>query len=143
MQEAKKFALDVGITFIASILNVIFASLIGILLGRYLGPTDLGLYKMTVMFYGIASLIGALGIPASMIKYVAEYKKDKIAFNKIVSSGLITSLVMGLILSMLIYSYSFLFASLFKMPELESLLSLLSPVFFFVLLNAGLFGILN
>jgi hypothetical protein len=40
-------------------------------------------------------LFAAIGIPAAMIKYVAEFKDDRTKFNQIVSSGVITSLFLG------------------------------------------------
>ena len=92
MQPHKKFAFDVGITFIASVITLPFGFVITIVLGRYPGAGDLGLYRMTSTIYGIAMLV-AIGIPAAMIKYVAEFKDDRTKFNQIVSSGVITFLV--------------------------------------------------
>ncbi len=143
MQEAKKFALDVSLTFIASMVNMLLVFIISIILGRYLGATELGLYRLTYTFYGVATMVGALGIPVAVIKYVAEYKDDETNLNKIVSSGIITSLIAGIILSILIYSLSATFANVFKMPPIEGLLELLAPVFPFVLVNAVLYGTLN
>jgi len=62
---------------------------------HYLGAGDLGLYRMASTIYGIAMLVAAIGIPAAMIKYVAEFKDDRTKFNQIVSSGIITSLFLG------------------------------------------------
>lgn len=143
MQEAKKFALDVGLTFFASIFNMLLIFLISIILGRYLGATELGLYRLTYTFYGVATMIGAFGIPVAVIKYVAEYKDDEVNLNKVVSSGIITSLIIGIAVSIMIYLSSQTCADLFKMPQIKNLLQLLSPVFPFVLVNAVLFGTLN
>ncbi|MCW7074787.1 MAG: oligosaccharide flippase family protein [Candidatus Methanospirare jalkutatii] len=41
---------------------------ITVVLGRYLGAGDLGLYRMASTIYGIAMLVAALGIPGAMIK---------------------------------------------------------------------------
>ncbi|KAF5432069.1 Membrane protein involved in the export of O-antigen and teichoic acid [Candidatus Methanophagaceae archaeon] len=57
MQQSNKFAFDVGITFAASVVSM--------LLGRYLGAGDLGLYMMVSTIYGIAMLVAAIGIPES------------------------------------------------------------------------------
>ena len=143
MQEAKKFALDVSHTFIASIINMFLIFVISILLARHLGASDLGLYRLAYTFYGVATMIGALGIPVAVIKYVAEYKDDEVNLNKIVSSGIITSLIVGVAISIIIYLLSQTLAGLFKMPQIEGLLELLSPVFPFVLVNSILFGTLN
>jgi O-antigen/teichoic acid export membrane protein len=73
-QQSKKFAFDVGITFLASVVSMPLGFVITIALGRYLGAGDLGLYRITSTIYGIALLFAAIGIPAAMIKYVAEFK---------------------------------------------------------------------
>ncbi|CAD6493260.1 MAG: hypothetical protein LAKADJCE_00480 [Candidatus Argoarchaeum ethanivorans] len=73
MQPSKKFAFDVGITFIASVVAMPLGFIVTILLERHPGAGDLGLYRMTTTLYGIAMLIAAIGIPAAMIKYVAEF----------------------------------------------------------------------
>jgi O-antigen/teichoic acid export membrane protein len=143
MQESKKFAFDVGITFLASAVTLPLGFVITIALGRYLGAGDLGLYRMTSTVYGIAMLVAAIGIPAAMIKYVAEFKEDRIKFNQIVSSGVITSLFLGIGFIALFYFSSGLFANIFNMPELSGLLKLLSPVFPFALVSGALLGLLN
>jgi O-antigen/teichoic acid export membrane protein len=73
MQPSKKFTFDVGITVLASVVTLHLGFVITVALGRYLGAGDLGLYRMTSTIYGIAMLIAAIGIPAAMIKYVAEF----------------------------------------------------------------------
>ena len=95
MHPSKKFAFDVGITFLASVVTLPLGFVITVLLGRYLCAGDLGLYRMASAIYGIAILVAAIGIPAAMIKYVAEFKDDRTKFNQIVSSGVITPLFLG------------------------------------------------
>jgi len=74
MQPHKKFAFDVGITFIASVITLPFGFVITIVLGRYPGAGDLGLYRMASTIYGIAMLVAALGIPGAMIKTTNIFK---------------------------------------------------------------------
>ena len=143
MQPQKKFAFDVSITFLASVVSLPLGFVITIALGRYLGAGDLGLYRMTSTIYGIALLIAAVGIPAALIKYVAEFKEDRTKFNQIVSSGVITSLFLGIGFIALFYFSSGIFAKIFNMPELSGLLKLLSPVFPFALVGGALLGLLN
>ena len=68
MHPSKKFAFDVGITLLASVITLPLGFVITIVLGRYPGAGDLGLYRMTSTIYGIAMLVAALGIPAAKIK---------------------------------------------------------------------------
>ena len=143
MKEANKFAFDVGITFVASVANMLIGFVIMVLLGRYLGAGDLGLYRMTSTIYGIAMLIAAIGIPAAVIKYVAEFKDDKTKFNQIVSSCVITSLFSGIVFIALFFFSSGIFAEIFNMPALSGLIKILSPVFPFALVGGALLGLLN
>lgn len=143
MPPSKKFAFDVGITFIASVISMLFGFVIAVLLGRYLGAGDLGLYRMVSTIYGIAMLFAAIGIPVAIIKYVAEYKEDRNKTNSIVSAGVITSLLLGIGFSVLFYLSSGIFEEIFKMPGLAGLLKTLSPVFPFALVGSVLLGMLN
>jgi len=143
LSESKKFAFDVGITFIASMITMFFGFVITVLLGRHLGAGDLGLYRMVSTIYGIAMLFAAIGIPAAIIKYVAEYKGDRNKTNSIVSTGVITSLLLGIGFSMLFYLSSGIFEEIFKMPGLAGLLKILSPIFPFALVGGVLLGMLN
>ena len=123
MQPSKKFAFDIGITFLASVVTLPLGFVITVALGRYLGAGDLGLYRMTSTIYGIALLIAAVGIPAAMIKYVAEFKDDRTKLNQIVSSGVITSLFLGIGFIALFYFSSGLFDEIFNMPGLSGLIN--------------------
>ena len=60
MQPHKKFAFDVGITFLASIVTLPLGFVITFALGRYLGAGDLGLFRMTLTIYGLAMLVAAI-----------------------------------------------------------------------------------
>ena len=143
MQESKKFAFDVCITFFASVVTLPLGFVIIILLGRYLGAGDLGLYRMTLTIYGVAMLVAAIGIPEAMVKYVAEFKEDRNKLNQIASSGVITSLFLGIGLIAVFYFSSDVFAEIFNMPRLSGLIKILSPVFPFALMNVVLLGLLN
>lgn len=143
MNESKKFAFDIGITFIASVISMILGFVITILLGRHLGAGDLGLYRMVCTIYGIAMLIGGLGIPVAMIKYVAEYRKDKNKSDEVASSGVITSLLLGIGFSILFYFSSGIFERIFNMQGLSGLLKILAPVFPFALVGGSFLGLLN
>ena len=143
MQPHKKFAFDVGITFLASVVSLPLGFVITITLGRFLGAGDLGIYRMASTLYGIVMLFAAVGIPATITKYVAEFKNDRIKFNQIVSSGVITSLFLGVGFAVLFYFSSGLFADIFDMPGLSGLIKILSPVFPFALVGGALLGLLN
>jgi hypothetical protein len=121
MQSSKKFAFDIGLSFIASVISIPIGFIISIFLGRYLGAGELGLYYMNSTIYGIALLFAGIGIPGAMIKYLAEFREDRKRSNMIVSSGIITSLFLGIGFSVLFYLTAGFFESLFNMPGLAIL----------------------
>lgn len=142
-QKSKRFVFDVGITFIASLSQMLLGFVIIVVLGKHLGASDLGLYRMLLTIYGLTILLGLIGIPSTMIKYVAEFKDDKNKLNQIVSCGVIISLILGIGFSILFYLRSDIFARIFKMPELLTLVKILSPVFPFAFVSNTLLGFLN
>jgi O-antigen/teichoic acid export membrane protein len=85
MHPHKKFAFEVGIAFLASVVSLPLGFVIQTSKSlkslaeffdktflqsfrRYLGAGDLGLFRMPSTIYGIAILVAAIGIPAAMIK---------------------------------------------------------------------------
>lgn len=143
MGGSKKFAFDVGITFTSSLINMFLGFVITVLLGRYLGAGELGLYRMASTIQGMVMLFAGIGLPSAMLKYVAEYRNDRNETNKIMSSGLITTIFLGIFFSILLYLSSGIFENYFNMPGLSGLLKLLSPIFPFALIGAVQLGLLN
>lgn len=143
MSESKKIAFDVSITFIASISNVIIGFIVIILLGRYVGANDLGLYRMVATLFSLILLIAMIGIPSATIKYIAEYKADQTQKNQILSAGIITVFIIGIFFSIGSYLLAEGLETLFGMPQLSDLIFILGPVFPFALVGETTLGFLN
>lgn len=116
---------------------------ITILLGRYLGANSLGLYRMSSTVLWIITLVAAIGIPAAIVKYAAEVKGDREKLSQVISSGVFTSLISGIIFIATFYFLSGIFAQIFKMPELSFLLRILAFVFPFTLVSGILLAMFN
>ena len=138
-----KFAFDVGLTFVASIISVVLGFLVSILLGRYLGASDLGIFKMASVVYSIAVLVVTFGIPATVTKFVAESKNDRQRMNVVASSGLITSCVFGLMSIPVFFVMAKYLETAFGIDGLASLLKILAFAFPFSLTGGVLLGVLN
>lgn len=143
MKETKKFAFDVGITFIATMIITLIGFILSIFLARYLGPSDLGVYRIALTFNMIALLICGIGIPPAMIKYLAEYKDDKTKIDQYTSSGILTSILLGIFFTLFFYFTSGIFADIFKMPLLSDLIKIIAFSFPFALLNNVLLAFFN
>lgn len=122
---------------------MLFGFILTIILGRYLGAEDLGLYRMSSTIYGFVILIAALGIPSAIIKYVAESKQDQEKINSLVSSCILTSFIIGIVISIIFYLCAGCISKLFNMPNLYTLLIILSIIFPFALVSNVLLGFLN
>lgn len=143
MEQVKKFTFDVGWVLISSVVTLLIGFLLRIVLARWLGAADLGLYQMVITVQGIATLIATLGIPVALVKYVAEYKDVKEKLTQTVSSGLLSSILFGILVGILLYALSGVLANVFHMPELARLLKILAFVLPFTSLFQALTGLLN
>lgn len=143
MEQVKKFSFDVGWVLISSVVTLLIGFLLRVVLARWLGAADLGLYQMVLTVQGIAMLVATLGIPAALIKYVAEYKDNKEKLTQTVSSGLLSSILFGILVGILLYALSGTLAGLFDMPELAHLLKILAFALPFTSLLEALLGLFN
>ncbi len=120
-----------------------FGFVLTIILGRYLGAEELGLYRMSTTINGLVILVVAFGIPSAIIKYVAESRESPEKIDAFVSSSVLTSLVIGLAASLLFYLFSGQISAFLGMPDLSKLLITLSLVFPFALVSGVLLGFFN
>ena len=143
MEKRGKFAHDVGLTFTASMTSVFLGLLVSVLLGRYLGAADLGLYKMASVIYSIASLFIAIGIPATITKFVAESGNDNQRISVVVSSGLIATCMIGAVSVPAFFFLSGPFESAFGIDGLAPVLRLITATLPFALVGGVFLGVLN
>jgi len=143
MEQVRKFAFDVGWVLVSSVATLAIGFLLRIVLARWLGAADLGLYTMIITIQAIAVLVASVGIPAAVIKYVAEYKDRGDKLFQTTSIAFISSIIFGLVVGILIYTLSGILAGLFHMPELARLLKILAFTFPFASILETLLGLFN
>lgn len=143
MQEAKKFTYDVGWVFLSQIIALATGFLLSVILGRFLGAAPFGLYSMTFTIYTIASLVGGIGIPFAIVKYVAEFKENEEKLNIFVSCGIVNSVFFGLFTGLILFVFSGMLANIFNMPELTDLIKIIAFSLAFLVVNNTLLGLLN
>jgi stage V sporulation protein B len=140
---SNKFASDVGLSFFATIFSVIIGFPISIILGRYLGPGELGIYSMTITIFTIVNLIGPIGIPSAVVNYVAESQEDEEHTSCIISSSIYASIFLGFTSFAIIFLFSNTIANFFKMPELFKLIRIISFALPFSVVSQALLGASN
>lgn len=85
---------------VVSVVSRIFSALTTILLARFLGPDDFGLWGFTMSWIGLFILVGSIpGIGSAVIKFVSQYdaeeKPDLV--RKITIVGLEVKTILGLV----------------------------------------------
>lgn len=141
--KSRIFAIDVSWVLVAMITDLGIGFLLRVILGNYFGAEGLGAYTMVLVIYLLASMIGGIGIPVALVKYIAEYKEKKSKLHALVSCGFINSLILGLILAAIMFAISDLLESIFNIPQLSELLKIIALIFPFLLINNTLIGVLN
>lgn len=140
----QKFAKDVGFSFASLGISALVHFILRIFLARYLGAGDLGLYTLSFTVYSFGMLLSAFGIGAALVKYIAEFKEDTLRTNLMVSSGSITTFLIGCVFGLILYVCSAPIAHIFfDMPELEGLLRIVAIAFPFIALSKATLGFLN
>lgn len=140
---ARKFAFDVSWVFISQIIGLATGFLLSVILGRFLGAAAFGLFIMTLTIYTIASLVGGIGIPSAIVKYVAEFKEDKEKLNIFVSCGVVNSVFFGVVIGSVLFALSDVLANIFNMSELTDLIKIIALSLPFLVVNNTLLGLLN
>ena len=143
MEPHKKFTFDVGWAFLSSVVTLFIGFILSVVIARWLGANDLGLYRMTLTIYGVVTLVATFGIPSALIKYIAEYKEDEEKLNQTTSCGFINAVIIGLIAAIAIFFFAPFLAGIFKMPELSTLLKITAIALPFASLYSSQSGLLT
>lgn len=140
---AKKFVFDVSSVFISQIVALAISFVFNIVVGRFLGPTNLGLYSITTSIYTIVALLGGLGIPIATVKYVAEFKNQENKLDNYLSTALVNSAFFGLITTLVLFALSGFIADIFHAEELKVLIQIISFTIPIFIINSTLLSLLN
>jgi len=143
IQEAKKFVSDVSWTFSGQILSLGIGFLLTVILGRWLGVAEYGLYSLALILTTLVSMIACLGIPEAMVRHVAASCGDSEAVNAFVTSGLINGAALGAFFGLVLFFLSDMLAAFFSMPGLADVIRIISLSVPLFVVNNILLGILN
>lgn len=109
-----------------------------IFLARVLGPSDFGLFSLSVVIYALVADIGNFGINTGIVNFVPKYLNGDInKSHQFLKLGLISKIIIGLVVFVLGYFASpFIAGNVFHKPEIKELLRLV----FFGVGNTWLFS---
>lgn len=143
MERSTKFAFDISWVFLSQIITLGSGFLLNIILSRWLGPGDFGLYTMTLTLFTIATLVAGLGIPETVVKYVADHKSDQERLNAIVTTGVINALLLGTLAGLVLFLFAGEIAGLFGMQDLAGFIRIIALALPLSIVNTTLLGLLN
>jgi len=139
-----RFVQDVGLSFVSLAVSQLVYFVLRIFLGRYLGPSELGLYTLSYTCYSFGVLLSAFGIGGALVKYVAESKEDAPRMGRLLFVGVVFSFLIGCVMWLALHvSAPWIAQRFFKMPELSGLLRIVAVSFPFIALQRATLGFLN
>lgn len=143
MDSSKKTIFDIGWVFSSQIILSATTFFISIILGRFLGPAELGIYSLTISIYIMVSVIGGMGIANAIVKFVAESQDKNEDFKKISSSSVILTLIFGILSGLILIYLSGILSDIFSMEELNVTIKIAALSLPFLMINNTLLGIFN
>jgi O-antigen/teichoic acid export membrane protein len=124
---------------IVSIVSRIFSAFTTIILARFLGPDDYGLWGLTMSSIGLFSLVDSIpGTGSAVIKFVSQYdaEEEPGQIRKITILGLKVKTILGLVLGASAFILApFIAEHLMHYPELTTLIRI--SVIYYIAINVG------
>ena len=117
------------ILVIGQVISTVISALGMIYVSRVLGSTNFGIVSIAQVPIGFAYILMNLGTDQALIKYIAQYKYEGKTENirLLIESGVFISLIVGLFYTLVLwFSAGYLATSVFRQPELETLIKILS-----------------
>ena len=137
-----KTIFDVQWAFWSIISSAFTYFVLRVIIGRALGPEALGVYTIIFTIYQFGLQFASFGIGAALTKYIAEHP-DLRGVTQHISSGVIGSIVFGLVSGSILFVLSSIIAKIFNIPELEPLLIITAFCFPFIAIQVTVLGVYN
>ena len=111
----KSLARNSLLLFIAQIISAVFGIASSVLIARIIGPRIMGQYSYLIWIVSTLTAVGSLGIPNTLIKYIAEYSegKKKDLSDAIAGNLLVLTIIIGVVTTVVL----FLLASFHVFPN--------------------------
>lgn len=119
-----------GISFFAEIGHVIFIWIYGILIARYLGSHDYGIFFLGITIFNLACLFALGGVEDTLIRFVGAYTRagNKNDTDTVIRFSFLIALGAGSGIGILCFLLKDILANdVFYKPDLAIVLSYLSP----------------
>jgi len=129
VKELRKILSGSVIIFLGKIINAVSQYILILMLGRFLGPAEVGLFFIGRAIMRFTNISGTLGFPGSLLKFVPEYmvKKQYYSVRYIIDFAYVSTFCLSLLFSLVLYSVSFFLSNnIFKDQNLTPVIKLFS-----------------
>jgi stage V sporulation protein B len=125
-ERVRKFAFDVGWALFGLAISLMITFLLRVSLARGLGPSGLGVFSLVMIVLEVSIIAGTFGTPIALVKYAAEYKGEREKLNQITTSAFVSSIALGVLIGILLFTLSAPIATIFDKVELARLIKILA-----------------
>ena len=141
MSIHKKIAKNAVYNFLIKAITLAFGFIASVVVARFLGPDKYGIYSFVMWLLYVVGLLVNLGINTTVTKYVSEYwgRKDLSTISSIFKKLFRFEILVGVVVSLLLFFFAPLIARWYKNPELSLYLKVAATV----LLPLGLMWLYN
>ena len=124
----KIVAKGAGIVFIGTIVGYFFSYITRLLIARWLGPSDYGLYNLGLAIFSICATISLLGLSEGVTRYISflKVRRDLNGVKGVIHSSIKISLPISIFFSILLYVFSVQISIFFHNLYLASVLQVFS-----------------
>jgi O-antigen/teichoic acid export membrane protein len=119
------------------VVSTVISAVGTIYLANLLSPDNMGLYSLALAAPNLIGVFRDWGVNSAIIKYTAQFNSERkiIQVKKILSAGLLFEVVAGVVLTVISFFLSNLFASMYQLAAIAPLIQIAS---FTILINAFL-----
>ncbi|MCF6151592.1 MAG: hypothetical protein E3K38_04735 [Candidatus Kuenenia stuttgartiensis] len=125
-KDVKKFAKGASFTFIGSVMGRIIWFISQVILARFLGVEEFGLFILGILVVKISSQLSCTGLNAGAPRFVAMYKNEDVHRTKgVLINSFFISFFNGIMFGVIVYFTSdFITGSIFHKPHLSEILKI-------------------
>ena len=114
-----------------------------VLIANYFETSDLGIFNQVYAAFILFSQLAVGGVHLSVQKFISEDNSHHLRNTSIARAGLLATLVLSLLWTILFYCTRYWVAGFLSSPSIEVGIALATPGLFFFALNKTLLGMIN
>ncbi|MBI5355645.1 MAG: oligosaccharide flippase family protein [Candidatus Aenigmarchaeota archaeon] len=115
-----------GISLFGGFFGRALGYLARVIMARYLGPGEYGLFSLAVSVFGVIAVFVMIGLPVGIVRFISEAREDKESARLIVKTSVITVLSISIIATILLFHFSdFIFLKFFGTQRVTPLFHIL------------------